>query len=169
MAHGLTVGDSVVEAGTDIGSVTGVELRPNGGLDVQIHIDPHFRDRLRQRSTFVVTHPSDRARPVLSLQILDEDSPPLPPGGLLEGADSETELTIRTEIVKAEKALHAASHQIEILQQTIESVRNSKERKELENSLSGLFDTLRRVQEEAERIIAEELSKMKKWYEKPTS
>lgn len=169
MAHGLAAGDPVVEAATDIGNVTGVELRPDGGIDVQVRIDPRFRDRLRQSSTFVVTRLPGHTQPVLSLQVLDEDSPPLPPEGLLEGADSETELAVRREIVKAEKALRAATRQIENLQRTIEGVRNSKERKELETSLSGLLDALRRIQEEAEKIIAEELSKMKKWYEKPAS
>ncbi len=167
IAPDLAAGDLVMEEATDIGSVTQVERQPNGGMDVEIRLDPRFLSRLRQKSTFLLIRLPDHTRPVLSLQVLDEDSPPLPPGGVLEGVNSETELAIRREMIQAEKALRAATHQIENFQRTLEGLRSSPERKELENSLSGLFDALRHFQQEAERMMAEEFAKMKKRQEKP--
>ncbi len=167
VAHDLAVGDVVVEDGKEIGRVREVRLGPGGGLEVAVEVKPSFQERVRQRSTFVVRRLPGRSRPVLSLEVLDEQSPPLASGGILEGADSEVELALRREMVRAEKALRGAAREVDRLQRTLEDLRTSPERKELESSFARFLQTLQRFQKELEKMVAEELSKLKKWYEKP--
>src|SRR5262245_20263140 len=78
--HGRSVGSPVEEAGDQIGQVVGIDALGSGDTDLLIRLDPGSRDRLRERSTFVVTKPTGSTPSVLSLVVFDERSPVLPPG-----------------------------------------------------------------------------------------
>jgi hypothetical protein len=169
-AHGLIAGDAVEEAGQRIGQVVGVTpySEPGGevGTDVFITLEPSYRDRLRERATFLVSEPAGRARPVLTLVVFDEHSPPLPPGSQVAGAESELELELKRQVVAMEGAVRVFSHQIDDLRQTLDKASHSEERKRLDDSVGGLADTLRRTRDDAIRVLTEEMGRWKKFYDK---
>jgi hypothetical protein len=169
-AHGLIVGDAVEEAGHRIGQVVGVTpySEPNGevGSDIFITLDPSYRDRLRERATFLVSEPPGRVRPVLTLVVFDEHSPPLPPGSQVAGAESELELELKRQVVAMEGAVRVFSRQIDDLRQTLDKASHSEERKRLDDSVGGLVETLRRTRNDAIRVLTEEMGRWKKFYDK---
>ena len=169
-AHGLRVGDAVEEAGHRIGQVVGVvpytAASGDPGADILITLDPSFRDRLRERATFLVTAPAGSTRTVLTLVVLDEHSPPLPPGSQIAGAESELELELRRQLVAMEGAVREFTHQLDDLRQTLDKAGRSEEKRKLEESVGGFFATLRRTRDDAARAVTEEIGRWKKLYEK---
>ncbi|HEV8714905.1 MAG TPA: hypothetical protein VGX03_19010 [Candidatus Binatia bacterium] len=169
-AHSLVAGDAVEEAGHRIGQVVGITpySEPNGevGTDIFITLDPSSRDRLRERATFLVTKPAGRVRPVLTLVVFDEHSPPLPPGSQIAGAESELELELKRQVVAMEGAVRVFSRQIDDLRQTLDKASHSEERKRLDDSVGGLAETLRRTRDDALRVFTEEMGRWKKFYDK---
>jgi len=168
-AHGLVIGDAVEEAGHHIGQVVGVTpytaAPGEAGTDVLITLDPSFRDRLRERATFLITEPPGSVRPVLTLVVFDEHSPPLPPGSQIAGAESELELELKRQVVAMEGAVRVFSQQIDGLRQTLDKASHSEERKRLDDSVGGLVDTLRRTRDDTIRILTEEMGRWKKFYD----
>ena len=169
-AHGLMVGDAVEEAGHRIGQVVGVvpytEANGEAGTDILITLNSRSRDRLRERATFLVTEPARAARPVLTLVVFDEQSPPLPPGSQIAGVESELELELKRQVVAMEGAVHVFTRQLDDLRQTLDKASHSEERKRLDDSVGGLVDTLRRTRDDAIRVLTEEMGRWKKFYEK---
>jgi hypothetical protein len=169
-AHGLIAGDAVEEAGHRIGQVVGVTpyTEPNGeiGSDIFITLDPSYRDRLRERATFLVTEPTGGVRPVLTLVVFDEHSPSLRPGSQIAGVESELELELKRQVVAMEGAVRVFSRQIDDLRQTLDRASHSEERKRLDDSVGGLVDTLRRTRDDAIRVLTEEMGRWKKFYDK---
>lgn len=164
--YGLRAGDGVEEAGRRIGSVVGVEPRGSDGADIYITLDPDSRDRLRERSTFLVMTPAGSTRPILNLVVFDEHSPVLPPGSALTGTESETELELKRQLTAMEGAVHVLTRQLEDLRSTVEKTRKSEEKKRLEESVGGLFDTVRRTGDDLEHAVTQELDRWKKTYDK---
>ncbi len=168
--HGFRVGDAVEEADRRIGHVVGVEpytdINGDAGTDILITLDPSSRDRLRERSTFLITKPRGSTRPVLSLVVFDEHSPPLPPGSRIAGAESELELELKRQIAAAESAVRIFTRQLDDLRQTLDKASRSEEKRKLEDSVGGLFDTLRRTRDDVARVLIEEIGRWKKLYDK---
>jgi hypothetical protein len=164
------VGDAVEEAGHRIGQVVGVvpytEASGEAGTDILITLNSSSRDRLRERATFLVTEPAGAVRPVLTLMVFDEHSPPLPPGSQIAGAESELELELKRQVVAMEGAVRVFSHQIDDLRQTLDKASHSEERKRLDDSVGGLAETLRRTRDDAIRVLTEEMGRWKKFYDK---
>jgi hypothetical protein len=169
-AHGLQEGDAVEEGEQRIGQVTAVESRPgkHGVAEVEVHIllEPPFRNRVRERSTFLVTTPPGAARPVLKLIVFDEHSPALPPGSLIVGAESHMEVELRRQLLAAEGMVRDLSRQLEDWGRTLDRAARSEELKKLEDGVGGLMETLRRTQEDLARVIEQEIARLKKLYEK---
>jgi ABC-type transporter Mla subunit MlaD len=168
--HGLQPGDTVEEAGRSIGSVVRVESSTNARgeaeANITITIDPDSRDRIRERATFIVPHPARGARPVLSLIVLDEQSPVLPAGSQIAGVDSPLELELKRQLVAAEGAVRVFTQQLDDLRQALDKTSRSEEKRRLENRADRLRDTLTQTRDDFVRIITEELSKWKKSYDK---
>ena len=169
-AHGLRAGDAVEEAGRRIGQVVGVEPRTVGGggdgTDILITLDPSSRDRLRERSTFLVTAPVASMRPVLSLVVFDEHSPALPPGSYIAGAESELELEFKRQLLVMEGAVRVLNQQLDDLRQTLDKTTRSEEKRRLEESVGGLFDSLRRTGDDLQRTLTQELDRWKRLSDK---
>jgi ABC-type transporter Mla subunit MlaD len=167
--HGLQPGDTVEEAGRPIGSVVRVEsstdARGETEANIFITIDPDSRDRIRERATFIVPHPARGVRPVLSLIVLDEQSPVLPAGSQIAGVDSPLELELKRQLVAAEEAVRTFTQQLDDLRQALDKTSRSKEKRRLENRADRLGDALARTRDDFVRIITEELSKWKKFYD----
>jgi hypothetical protein len=164
------VGDAVEEAGQRIGQVVGIapytEASGEAGIDILITVSPGSRDRLRERATFLVTEPVGAARPVLTLVVFDEYNPPLPPGSRIAGAESELELELKRQVVAMEGTVREFTRQLDDLRQTLDKTSRSEEKRKLEESVGGLFDTLRRTRDDAARILTEEMGRWKKLYDK---
>lgn len=168
--HGLQPGDAVEEAGRSIGSVVRVESSTNARgeaeANITITIDPGSRDRIRERATFIVPHPARGARPVLSLIVLDEQSPVLPAESQIAGVDSPLELELKRQLVAAEGAVRVFTQQLDNLRQALDKTSRSEEKRRLENRADRLRDTLTQTRDDFVRIITEELEKWKKFYDK---
>jgi len=169
-AHGLMVGDAVEEAGHRIGQVVGVvpytEASGEAGTDILITLNSSSRDRLRERATFLVTEPARAARPVLTLVVFDEHSPPLPSGSQIAGVESELELELKRQIVAMEGAARVFTRQLDDLRQTLDKANRSEEKRRLEDSVGGLAETLRRTRDDVVRVLTEEVGRWKKLYDK---
>jgi len=164
------VGDAVEEAGHRIGQVVGVvpytEASGEAGTDILITLNSSSRDRLRERATFLVTEPARAARPVLTLVVFDEHSPPLPPGSQIAGAESELELELKRQIAAMEGAAQVFTRQLDDLRQTLDKTNRSEEKRRLEDSVGGLAATLRRTRDDVVRVLTEEVGRWKKLYDK---
>ena len=169
-AHGLMVGDAVEEAGQRIGQVVGIapytEASGEAGTDILIALSPGSRDRLRERATFLVTEPVGAARPVLTLVVFDEHSPPLPPGSQIAGAESELELELKRQVVAMEGTVREFTRQLDDLRQTLDKADRSEEKRRLEDSVGGLVETLRRTRDDVTRVFTQEMGRWKKLYDK---
>ena len=169
-AHGLMAGDTVEEGGRRIGQVVRVEphLAPDRetGIDVLIALAPSSQDRLRERSTFLVTTPTGSTRPVLSLVVFDEKSPVLPPGSQIAGTESETELEFRRQLAGIDATVSGLSQQLDQFRQVLDKASKSEEKRNLEKSVEGLFATMQRTHDDFVRIFTEEVARWKKLYEK---
>ena len=165
--HGFTVGDPVEEAGRRIGQIVGVEPRLDaGGTDVVITLDPGFSDRLRERSTFLVTKPAGATRPALSLVVFDEQSPVLPPGSQITAVESATELELKRQLMAMEGAVRVLTHQLDELRQALDKTSRSEEKRRLEESVGGLADTVRRTGDDLEKAAAREIARWKRLYDR---
>lgn len=168
-AHGLRVGDGVEEAGRRIGQVVGVEpykAPGGGGTDVLIVLEPGSHDRVRERSTFFVTKPAGYDRPVLSLVVFDEHSPPVPPGSEIAGTESEMELELRRQLATMESTVRGLSQQLGQFTQALDKASRSEERQRLEKSMDGLGDTLKQSRNDLIRVLTQEMGRWKKLYDK---
>ena len=169
-SHNFQVGDSVEEAGQHIGQI--VEVIPyrdpvgGGGTDLVITLAPSYRDRVREHSAFVVKKPFGSTRPVLSLVVFDEHSPVLPPGSHMAGAESEMELGLKRQMMAMESTVRVFTRQLDELRQTLDQASRSEEKQRLEDSVSGLVDTLRQTRDDLTRVLTQELAKWKKFYDK---
>jgi ABC-type transporter Mla subunit MlaD len=169
-AHELQAGDAVEESGRHIGEVISVESRIDSmgtpGVDVLIAVVPDARDRLRERSTFLVTTPPRATRPVLSLIVFDERSPVLPPGSQITGAESEIEVELRKQFAGLESTVREASEELSKIGRSLERTVNSEEARKLEEGIGGFLDTVRRTRDDVTRVVMEELARLRKLYEK---
>jgi len=169
-AHGFVAGDAVEEGGRRIGQVVRVEphLAPDreAGTDVVITLDPSARERLRERSTFVVTTPAGATRPVLSLIVFDEKSPVLPPGSEIAGTESETELELKRQLAGVDAAIRGVSQQLDQFRQILDRASKSEEKRNLEKSVEGFFVTMQRTRDDFVRIVTEEVARWKRLYER---
>ena len=169
-SHGLMAGDAVEEAGHQIGKVVSVAPHSapdrEGGIDVTITLTPDAQIRLRQRSTFLVTTPTGSVHPVMSLVVFDEQSPVLPPGSRIAGADSEMELEIKRQIATLDSTVRDVTQQLDQWRQVLDKTSKSEEKRKLEESVAGLAATFHRTRDDFIRIVTEELARWKKLYEK---
>jgi ABC-type transporter Mla subunit MlaD len=165
--HGLEAGDSVEEGGRRIGRVIAVEESGKPPLaDVVITIAPSFRERMREQATVLVTTPSDSDRPILRLIVFDEQSPPLPPGAIIAGAESDIEVELKRQLLAATGVIRDLSRQLDDWRQTLDKASRSEELQKLEDSAGGLIDTLRRAQDDLSRAVTREIARLKKLYDK---
>ncbi len=168
--HGLVAGDTVEESGERIGQVVEVasHTAPDGesGFDVLITLDRSHQNRLRERSTFVVAMPPGSTRPVLTLVVFDEKSPPLPPGSRIAGVGSEMELEVKRQLAALDSTVRGVARQLDILRQVLDKTSKSEEKRKLEESIGGLAATLHRTQNEVMRIVTEEIARWKKLFDK---
>jgi ABC-type transporter Mla subunit MlaD len=169
-SHGLMTGDAVEEAGHRIGQVIAVEPRidaaGNPGTEVLITLNPGARDRLRERSTLLVTTPAGSARPVLNLVVFDEKSPALPPGSRMAGVESEMELEFKRQILALDGTVRDLTQQLDQVRRTLDGISKSEEKRKLEESVGGFLDTVRRSRDDLLRIVTEEIARWRKIYEK---
>ncbi len=169
--HGFIAGDTVAEeGGARIGHV--VDVAPHSasdgeaGFDVGITLDPGHRERLRERSTFVVATPPGSTRPVLRLVVFDETSPVLPPGSRIAGVGSELEMEIKRQIAALDSTVRGVTQQLDVLRQVLDKTSKSEGKRKLEESVGGLAATIQRTQADVIRIVTEEIARWKKLYEK---
>jgi hypothetical protein len=170
-SHGFVTGDTVEEeGGARIGHVVEVDphTAPDGesGFDVRITLDRSHQDRLRERSTFVVATPPGATRPVLTLVVLDEKSPILPPGSRIAGVGSEMELEMKRQLAALDSTVRGVAQQLDVLRQVLDKTSKSEEKRKLEDSIGGLAATVHRTQRDVMRIVTEEIARWKKLYEK---
>lgn len=174
-AHGLAFGDVVEEAGTRIGQVVSVsevggEPRkdPDKGLekDVVIMVNEASQERLCERSAFFVRPAVGGGRPVLELVVFDDTSPHLPPGSLIIGAESETEVEVRRQMFVMEGAVHDLAQGLQVLSKSLNDASRSKEKKELEDSMVHLFESLEESKDEVTDILTKELERWKEIFDK---
>ena len=168
--HGLQTGDVVEENGRPIGRVVEMNKDVESGklplTDVVIAIAPAFRERMRERATVLVTTPPGSHRPVLRLIVFDEQSPPLPPGSPIAGAESALEVELKRQLLAATGAIRDLSRQLDDWRQTLDKASRSEELKKLEDSAGGFIATLRHAQEDLSRTVAREIARLKKLYGK---
>lgn len=168
--HGLQEGDAVEEGERTIGRVIDVESRSDKDgipeVEVRIALDPLFRDRVRERSTFLVTTPPGAARPVLKLIVFDDNSPTLPPGSVIAGAESSTEVELKRQLATAQGVVRDLSQQLEKWGQALDRASRSEELKKLEDSAGGFLATLQKAQEDLARTVTREMDRLKRLYEK---
>lgn len=168
--YGLQVGDIVEEHGRRIGQVVAVsEYAERSKLpitDVQITVDPTVRERMREQATVLVTTPPGGSRPILRLIVFDEHSPLLPPGSVIAGAESDTEVELKRQLLTATGVVRDLSRQLDDWRRTLDKASRSEELKKLEESAGGLIDTLRQTQEDFVRAVDREITRLKKLYDK---
>ena len=105
-------------------------------------------------------------RPVLSLVVFDEHSPILPPGSYIAGAESELELEFKRQLLAMEGAVRVLNQQLDDLRQTLDKTTRSEEKRRLEESVGGLFDSLRRTGDDLQRTLTQELDRWKRLSDK---
>jgi|GEM_PF-5820157 len=169
-AHDLKVGAVVEETGQPIGKVVAVKPHTgsdgNGGTDVVVTLDPHGQQRLRENSTFFVTPATGTTEPSLRLVVFDEKSPVLPPGSHVKGADSELAVELKRQIAGLDSTVREVSRQLDQFRGALDSVSKSEEKRRLEESVIGLAETFRRVQDDVTRVVTEELARWKHIFDK---
>lgn len=168
--HGLQAGDVVEEEEHAIGRVVAVNEYTESGrtpwTDVVVAIDSPFHQRICEQATVLVTTPPGADRPVLRLIVFDDKSPPLPPGSIIAGAESNMEVELKRQLLAATGVIHDLSRQLDDWSQTLDKASRSEELKKLEEGASGLIDTLRRAQEDLSRAVAREIARLKRLYDK---
>jgi hypothetical protein len=149
-----------------------VEVKPhtefNGetNADILITLDAAFRDRLRQDSALFLTKPAGSTRPVLCVVVLDERSPVLAPGSLIIGAESRLELELKRQLYRMVGAVRGLSQQLEDFRRTLDKTGQSEEKRRLEESMGGLFETLQRTRDDVVRAVTQEVARWRKLYDK---
>ena len=132
---GLQVGDAVEENGRHIGRV--ISVNANAGTsstprtDVVIAIAAPFRERIRENATILATTPPGASRPILRLIVFDEHSPPLPPGSVIAGAESDLEVELKRQLLAATSAVRDLSQQLDDWRQKLDQASRSEELKKL--------------------------------------
>lgn len=170
VTHGLKAGAIVEEAGQSIGKV--VAVKPYTGLDgergaeVVVTLAPDAQHRLREHSTFLVSPATDTTDPKLRLVVFDETSPVLPPGSHIKGADSELAVELKKQIAGLDSAVREAARQLDQFRDALDNVSRSEEKRKLEEGIEGLATTIRRVQDDVTRIVAQELARWKAIFDK---
>ena len=173
--HGLAFGDGVEEAGTRIGQVLSVaevvglpSPEPDKSIekDVVIIVDEASQERLCEQAAFFVRPGVGGGRPALELVVFDEASPHLPPGSLVIGAESETEVEVRRQMFVMEGAVHDLAQGLQVLSKSLNDANRSKEKKELEDSMVHLFESLEQSKDEVTDILTQELERWKAIFDK---
>ena len=100
--HDLSPGDPVTLRGQQIGEVVTVEPEAQR-MRVKIRLDGHAARSIPSDSTFKVERSWLGGRQ-LTAHVLDPESPPLPSGATVEGADSTLELLVKQGQRKAARA-----------------------------------------------------------------
>lgn len=160
---GLQAGDQVEEAGRVIGHVveTNTHTVPP---QIIITLSKDAQDRLRNRSTFVVTEPIGATRPALRLVVFDPQSTPLPPGSIVTVAESEMEVELRRQLAAMESAVQTFTKQVETFNQALETTKKSEEKRKLEDSVGNLFDTLQQTRDDVTQALSNEVERWKDLY-----
>jgi len=168
--HGLRAGDPVEENSRRIGRV--ISVNENAGsitapaTDVLIAIDAPFRERMREYATMLATTPPSMGHPILRLIVFDENSPLLPPGSMITGAESELEVELKRQLLAANGVIRDLSRQLNEWGQTLDKASKSDELKKLEENAGGLIDTLKKAREDFVRAVDREITRLRKLYEK---
>lgn len=164
-SKGLQTGDLVEEAGQPIGHVVRVDARSTP-VHIVMTLDFDARDRLRQRATLFVITPTGASRPVLRLVVFDKHSPPLPSASVIAGAESEIEVELRRQLAAMESAVQTFTQQVETFNRALDQTQRSEEKRQLEDSVGNLFDTLQQTEAEVTQSLSEEVDRWEKLYER---
>jgi ABC-type transporter Mla subunit MlaD len=164
-SKGLQTGDLVQEAGRPIGHVVRVDTHSTS-VHIVITLDLDARDRLRERTTLFVITPTGAGRPVLRLVVFDKHSPPLPSGSMIAGAESEIEVELRRQLAAMESAVQTFTQQVETFNRALDQTQKSEEKRQLEESVGNLFDTLQKTRDEVTQSLSEEVDRWTKLYER---
>ena len=164
-SKGLQTGDLVEEAGQPIGHVVRVDAHSTP-VHIVITLDPDARDRLRERATLFVITSTGAGRPVLRLVVFDKHSPPLPSGSVIAGAESEIEVELRRQLAAMESAVQTFTQQVETFNRALNQTHRSEEKRQLEESVGNLFDTLQQTRDEVTQSLSKEVDRWQKLYER---
>ena len=162
-SKGMQAGDRVEEAGQAIGHVVRVDTHTTPA-HIVITLVSDARARLRERATFFVMEPTGTARPVLRLVVFDPQSAPLPPGSVIVGAESEVEVELRRQLAAMERAVHTFTQHVETLNKALDTTEKSEEKRQLEDSVGNLLDTLQQTRDEVTHTLSEEVERWKNMY-----
>jgi ABC-type transporter Mla subunit MlaD len=163
-SRGLQTGDLIEEAGQPIGHVVRVDARSTP-VHIVMTLDPDARDRLRERATLFVITPTGASRPVLRLVVFDKYSPPLPSGSVIAGAESEIEVELRRQLATMESTVQTFTQQVETFNRALDQTQRSEEKRQLEDSVGNLLETLQQTRDEMTQSLSEEVDRWKKLYE----
>lgn len=169
-SHGLQPGDAVEENGRRIGRVVSVNesvgTTTTPTTDVVIAVEAPFRERIREHAAILAMTPPGADRPILSLTVFDENSPPLPPGSVIVGAESDAEVELKRQLLAATGAIRDLSRQLDDWGKALDTASRSEELKKLEESAGGLIDTLQKARENFSRAVDREIARLRKLYER---
>lgn len=95
-AKGLEKGAEVRYDNLLIGKVRKVNPAPaNGGVEACLSIDRSLRRYVKSASSLIIRKDMEKGRPYVDVVVLDRDSPILPVGSRLIGAENEMELKLQ--------------------------------------------------------------------------
>ena len=163
-SKGIQAGDRVEEAGQAIGHVVRMDTSTTP-TQIVITLFPDTQDRLRERTTFFVAESPGSARPALRLVVFDPQSAPLPPGSVIAGAESEMEVELRRQLAAMESAVQTFTKQVETFNRALDTTKKSEEKRQLEDSVGNLFDTLQQTRDDVTQALGEEVERWKDLYD----
>ena len=100
------------------------------------------------------------------LVVFDKYSPPLPSASVIAGAESEIEVELRRQLAAMESAVQTFTQQVETFNRALDQTQRSEEKRQLEDSVGNLLETLQQTRDEVTQSLSEEVDRWKKLYER---
>jgi hypothetical protein len=155
---GIGPGSKLVLADTPVGEVKGAEVTEDGKIGVEARIYREYKDKVNSSSVFIIEHAdksgkSDKKQ--ITVEVLDEKSPPFSQGAKAEGYSSRAQFALR----KQQKVLEDSYRKFE---NWLKQLRESKEGKKLKKQMQELMEEARKSAERGIEEFNKEMPRLKK-------
>ena len=85
---------------------------------------------------------------------------------MIAWAESQIEVELRRQLAAMESAVQTFKQQIEMFNRVLDQTQRCEEKRQLEDSVGNLFDTLRQTRDEVTQSLSEEVDWWKIHYER---
>ncbi len=155
---GIGPGSKLVLADTPIGEVKDAEVTEDGKIGVEARIYREYKDKVNSSSVFIIedTDKSGKSdRKQITVEVLDEKSPPFSQGAKAEGYSSRAQFALR----KQQKVLEDSYRKFE---NWLKQLRESEEGKKLKKQMQELMEEARKSAERGIEEFNKEMPRLKK-------